>query len=300
MVGSRTIEVSNLDKVFFPDAGITKGDLMDYHERIADLMLPWIVDRPLSLKRYPDGIEGQSFFQKQAADHFPDWIRTAAIARRGRSGEVAHVVADEAATLVYLAQQGAIELHAGLAPVDDLLHPGDVIIDLDPPPGQDPSDVRRATRWTGDLLRELGLEPLVKASGSKGFHVHVLLDGSVEVDDAKAFAQAVAETLVTRHPERLTVEHRVAQRGGRIFVDWLRNGPAQTAIVPYSVRARPGAPVAAPLAWDELSSGVSPRHVTLRNVFRRLGQRPDPWRAADPPRTGLGDANQMLREVREE
>jgi bifunctional non-homologous end joining protein LigD len=278
---SRMIDISNVDKVFFPDAGLTKGDLLDYHVRVAELMLTHLKGRPVAVKRYPDGLDGQGFFQKNAGSHYPGWLRRQDIPKRD-GGSLDHVVVDEPATLVYLADQGTIEFHPWLSLADDLEHPVELILDLDPPDGDDVGPVRAAARHVRDLLDELGVTSRIKTSGSAGFHIHVPLDGSADWEVSSELARSVAEAVCERHPDQLTTSQRKRARTGRVFVDWLRNGYGQTSVAAYGVRARPGAPVATPIDWDELGS-VEPRSYGVRNLFRRLGQRDDPWQ--EPPAT---------------
>lgn len=278
---SRTIDVSSVDRVLFPDAGITKGDLIEYYARIAETLLPHIRGRPIAVKRYPDGLNGQGFFQKNAGSHYPGWIHREQIPKRD-GGSLDHVIADEPATVVYLADQGTIELHPWLSLADDLEHPTEIVLDLDPPDDAEVEVVRTATRYVKALLDELEIGSRVKTSGSAGFHVHLSLDASAGWDAARDLARHLATILSDRHPEELTTRQRKEGREGRVFVDWLRNGYGQTSVAAYSVRARPGAPVATPIEWDELGH-VSPRSYTLTNLFRRLGQRDDPWAAALPP-----------------
>jgi len=278
---SRTIDISRVDKVFFPDAGITKGDLIEYHVRIAEVMLGHLRDRPVAVKRYPDGLDGQGFFQKNAGSHYPDWIRRQRIPKRD-GGSLDHVIVDEPATLVYLADQGTIELHPWLSLADDLEHPVELVLDLDPPDDEDVAAVRQAARQLRDLLEELEVGNRIKTSGSAGFHVHVPLDGSASWDVVADLAKRIATTVSQRHPDTLTTSQRKAGRTGRVFVDWLRNSYGQTSVAAYSVRARPGAPVATPIDWDELGS-TQPRSYDLRNILRRLGQRDDPWQDAPAP-----------------
>jgi bifunctional non-homologous end joining protein LigD len=277
---SRTIDVSSVDKVLFAEAGITKGDLVDYYARIAETMLPHLLDRPVAVKRYPDGLDGGGFFQKNAGSHYPGWLRRQEIPKRD-GGTLDHVVVDEPATLVYLADQGTIEFHPWLSEADDLDHPIEMVFDLDPPDDADVGAVRTAARHLRGLLDELEVSSRIKTSGSAGFHVHVPLDGSAGWDEASGLARRIAEAVAARHPGELTTEQRKAARRGRIFVDWLRNAYGQTSVAAYSVRARPGAPVASPIDWDELGE-VEPRSYGLRNLFRRLGQREDPWSSALP------------------
>lgn len=297
-VDGRSLAISHPEKTYFPDAGITKGDLVDYYRRIAGTMLPHVAGRPVSMQRFPDGIAGQRFFQKDAPDYFPGWIHTEEVAKEG--GTVCHVVIDDAATLVYLANQACITPHVWLSRVVHLDRPDRMILDLDPPEGaagEDLGRLRRSVRWTRDLLEELGLEPFLMTTGSRGFHVVVPLEPAEDFDAVRAFARSAAKVLAARHPDRLTVETRKAKRGDRVFVDYLRNGYAQTGVPPYAVRARPGAPVATPVDWEELS-GLAPRRYTLQNLFRRLARKDDPWAAIDRHRTTLREARERLGKIR--
>ena len=274
-VDGREIELTNTGKVLFPQAGLTKGELIGYYRRIAPTMLPHIAGRPLSFERYPDGIETNGFMQKNASDYFPSWIRRARLAKE--DGEVEHVVADDAATLVYLANQACVTLHVGLARVDRIHHPDRLVIDLDPS-DEDFDKVKRAARAARRLLEATGLVPFVQITGSRGLHVWVPLEPQATFDQVRGFAGDLADRLVAHSPEELTTEQRKAKRGTRVFVDVARNAYGQTAVAPYSVRPRPEAPVATPLAWAELDDpGLGPGRYTITNLFRRLGQKPDPW-----------------------
>lgn len=274
-VGRRTVETSKEDKVLFGDDGITKGDLVDYYRRIAETLLHHARRRPISMERYPDGIDSRRFYQKEAPDYFPDWIETVSVSLKGRGGRQDQVVLSEAATLVYLADQACITPHVWLSRADDLDHPDMMIFDLDPP-GDDFAAVRTAARRVRDVLDELDLPAWLRTTGSRGVHVVVPLDRSSDFDAVRAFAHDVAHLLTRRH-DGLTVEHRKDRRGSRIFVDYLRNAYAQTAVASYAVRALPGAPVAAPLDWDELGD-AGPQSCTISNIHRRLGARDDPWK----------------------
>jgi bifunctional non-homologous end joining protein LigD len=275
-VGSHTLEVSNADKVLFPEDGITKGDVVEYYRRIAPQMLPHLEDRPLALHRFPDGIDREGFFQKTAPDYFPDWIETVELPRE-RGGTVRHVVCNDAATLVYLADQGVLVLHRLLVTAHAPRSPVELIIDLDPASG-DPRAVQRAARVLHRVLDDLGIAGYVKSTGSKGLHAHIPLDGSDSFEIVRGFARDLAQEMVRRAPDELTIEQRKANRKGRLFVDWLRNSYGQHAVAPYSLRALPGAPVAVPLDWDEVTANdFDPRRYRLANVFRRLGHKRDPW-----------------------
>jgi bifunctional non-homologous end joining protein LigD len=277
-VDGRTVELSNTGKVLFRDGGITKGDLVGYYRDVAAAMVPLIAGRPLTLQRFPDGVDRGGFFQQDASDHFPDWVRRVPVPRRGKGGTVEHVVCDHPATLVYLANQATVTFHAWTSRAGDLDRPDLVVFDLDPPAtaGSDHRAVRAATRAVGAALDEIGLVPFVQTSGSKGFHVVASIEPGLDQDTVLGFTRDLAAVVAGRDPKRLTVEVRKAKRGGRVFVDVGRNGYAQTAVAPYSVRARPGATVATPIDWGELGR-VEPRSYTVANVRRRLARKADPW-----------------------
>ncbi len=292
-VGKRDIRITHDDKVLFPDSGITKGELVDYYARVAPHAVKHWKGHPVSMQRYPDGIVGKSFFQKDAPDYFPDWIERCALEKEG--GTVSHAVANEAATLAYLAGQACITGHLGLARCDKPRHPDRMILDLDPS-DDDFAKVRQAAQWTKVLLDELGLTSLLMATGSRGLHVIVPLDRSADFDEVKTFTRAAAHALAAHHPRELTVEMRKNKRGDRVFIDYLRNDYAQTAVGPFSVRARPGAPVATPLAWSEVSSSrLRPDAYTIKTLFRRLAQCGDPWAGAH--RCSLGRAEKRLEKL---
>ena len=276
-VGVHTLDITHPDKVLFPESGLTKGDLIDYYEQIAPVILPHLKDRPVSLQRFPDGIGEQGFFQKETPDYYPDWIETAEVEKLEEGGIQHQVVVSNVATLVYLANQAAITLHAWLSLSGRLDYPDKMIFDLDPP-GEDFKVVRDGARTLREMLQELGLVPFVKTTGSRGLHVVVPLDQSTDFDKVRDFARGVADALGRREPERFTTEVRKEKRAGRLFVDYLRNAYGQTAVAPYSVRAKPGATVATPLEWDELGRGdLDSKRYTIKNIFRRLAQKDDPW-----------------------
>ena len=294
-VGGYEIQSSHSDKVFFPDAGITKGDLVEYYRRIAPSMLPHLRGRPLMMQRFPDGINASGFYQKQAPGYFPAWIDTVSVQVQGRENENM-VVCGHAAGLVYLAEQGCITPHVWLSRRDRLHRPDRLIFDLDPA-GRDFAPVRFAARALRKILTELGLTPFLMTTGSRGLHVVAPLDQSDAFDAVRTFARDLGRLLSARHPDRLTTETRKEKRRGRLFLDYLRNSYAQTTVAPYGVRALPGAPVAAPLDWGELGrGGLTAGSYTIRNIFRRLGQKADPWadinrhaRSLDEPRKRLDD-----------
>jgi bifunctional non-homologous end joining protein LigD len=293
-VGRHVIETSNEDKILFPDPGFTKGDLIDYYASIAPRALPGLRNRPLVLQRFPDGIAAEGFYQKQVAEHFPDWISTVRVDKAdGERQEL--VVCGNQATLVYLANLGCVTLHPWLSRVDRLDHPDQLIIDLDPE-GDDFSAVRAAARACRRILDELELPAFVKTTGSRGLHIVVPLDRQADFDEVRGFARDVVELLAARHPEALTTEQRKRQRKGRVFLDVGRNAYAQTAVAAYAVRPLPGAPVATPIDWDELSR-VEARTFTIESVLRRVAQRDDPWHGMGRRARGLGPARRRLERL---
>jgi bifunctional non-homologous end joining protein LigD len=289
--GRYNVELTNLDKVLFPDSGITKGEIVDYYRRIADRMVPYLDGRPISMQRFPDGIDRNGFYQKEVPDYFPDWIERVTVAKE--DGKVTHVVCRNAATLVYLANQACITPHVWLSRVDKIHHPDRMIFDLDPP-GDDFRAVRRAARAMRALLEELGLVPFAMVTGGRGLHVVVPLDRSADFDTVREFAREAAELLVRRDPQRMTTEPRKNKRKGRLFVDYLRNAYAQTGVPPYAVRPRARAPVAMPVAWDEVEGRkLRSDAYDIRNVFRRLAKAEDPWK-------GMGRRARSIDSARKE
>lgn len=272
----RTVDISSVDKVFFPDAGITKGDLLDHYRSVAGVMLPHLEGRPLTLQRFPDGIEADGFYQKDASDHFPDWVRTVEVEKRSGEGSVRYVVGDDEATLLYLADQGTVTFHVGPARAGALDQPDVLVFDLDPPEGGRLDELRTAVRRVRDLMDDLGLTPFVQTTGSKGFHVIAPIEPGPDFDRVRAVARRLADVLAEREPDRFTTAQRKQKRQGRIYLDVGRNAFGQTYVAPYSVRPRPGAPVATPIDLNEVGR-VEPTSYSVRNISRRLGQKDDPW-----------------------
>ena len=292
-----TVPLTHPDKVLFPADGITKADLARYHADVADWMLPWLRDRPISMVRYPEGLDGQRFFQKNAPSYFPDWIRRVRVGKEG--GEVEHVVCDNPATLVYLANQACIEIHAFLSRVDNLGAPDQMVFDFDPPDGERFAEARRAALWARDLLDgELGLTSFVRTTGGRGLHVHVGLNRRADFEEVREFTHRAAGVLARRHPDAITVEQRKDKRGDRIYADVMRNAYAQTVVASYGVRARPGAPVATPLSWAEVEDdGLQPGQFTMATIRARLDGGTDPWADFAESRHGLGEAGKRLAKL---
>jgi bifunctional non-homologous end joining protein LigD len=276
------VTVTHPDRVVFPDIGLTKGELVEYYRRIAPHAVPHLRGRPLTMQIYPKGADQPGSFVKERRRHFPDWVGSAEVpvsdaTRKHRTDGLVMPVVDTADALVYLANQGMVTPHVWLSRADRPDHPDRMVFDLDP--SDDDFDlIRRTALELRDLLGAHGLVPYVKTTGSRGLHVTVPLDRSATTDEVFAFAGAVAAELVARHPDRLTTAFSKAERGNRLFLDILRNRPSQTEVAAYGVRARPTAPVATPLEWDEVKDRkLTADRWTVRNVFRRLARREDPW-----------------------
>jgi bifunctional non-homologous end joining protein LigD len=288
-VGRHTIALSNRDRVVFPDSGVTKGEIVDHYRRVAARMLPHVRGRPVMMQRFP-GADGTSVYQKAIPAHFPEWVNRVTVPKVG--GTVTHVICDDAATLVYICNQGSITPHVWLSRVDHLERPDRMIIDLDPGSGG-VGDARFAAHMARELFTEAGLVPHLMATGSRGYHIVVPLRAIEGFEEVRSVAFALAEAMARRAPGRLTTEFYKAERGGRLFLDCNRNAWAQTAVPVYAVRPRPGAPVAVPLAWDELDS-TEPDGWTVRTIGERLDGIPDPWRGFGRHARSLAAARRWL------
>jgi bifunctional non-homologous end joining protein LigD len=292
--GRHTVEVHRPDKVLFPARGtadqVTKGDLVDYYRAVAPYALPHLRGRPLMLERHPDGVDGPVFMQKNTPEHYPDWISRVELPKAG--GTVCHTVCDDTATLLHLADQAALTLHRWLSRADRPHHPDRMVFDLDP--GVDDFEtVREAAHLLGDLLDTLRLPSAPMTTGSRGLHMIVPLRRGPDFDEVRHFAHRVAETLAAAHPDRLTTAARKKDRGDRLYLDVQRNAYAQTAVAPYTVRAKPGAPVATPLTRDQLDDpALHARRWTVADAVAQA--RTDPWADLMRRARDLGPARRRL------
>lgn len=291
LVEGHAIKVSNPDKVFFPGEGITKADLIGYYRAVAAAMLPHLAGRPLTLRRYPEGIGHEGFFQKHA-EHLPSWVQTVTLTKSA-GGTAEYVLCEDEATLVYLAAHGTIEIHIRPVTVAAIDHPDRLVVDIDPPDGVPVQVLRTVARLARELFTEVGLTPFLQATGGRGFHVVAPLDRSQDHRFVRDLAGDLAGHLARGAPEALTVEHRIDKRGHRVFLDVNRNGRAQTFVAPYSLRARPGAGVAAPLDWSELGRATPAGH-TIASMPRRLARKVDPWTDIDVHAVPAGEVRERL------
>ncbi|MEP6492082.1 MAG: non-homologous end-joining DNA ligase [bacterium] len=267
--------ITHPEKVMFPDDGITKGELADYYEMIAPVMVPHLRARPVTMERFHRGIGAKGFFQKNVSRGFPAWLERVAVPKK--DGVVNYPLVTDTRGLLWLANQNCITPHVWASRAPDLVHPDLCVFDLDPS-DDEPVVLRNATLLLRDTLRELGCTSWVKTSGSKGFHVVVPLDGKAHCGEAARFAHAVGRLLVERDPDHLTQEFYKADRGGRILVDTGRNEFTATFAAAYAVRPKPGAPVSAPCTWDEVERGDAlPQSFTLRSMKARVDAVGDLW-----------------------
>jgi bifunctional non-homologous end joining protein LigD len=277
-VAGRDVRLTNLRKPFWPELGVTKGDLIQYYADVSDVLLPHIRDRAMVMKRYPHGADGAFFFMKRAPTPRPDWIRTCAIEHE--SGNVIDFpVIDDVPSLLWVINLGCIDLNQWYARCDDVDRPDYVHFDLDPGDGATFAQVGEASLIVHEALVTLGMKPLVKTSGSKGLHVYVpIVRGPVQ-KQVWTFAKALAVELAARHPALMTSEYRVAKRPkGRVLVDYNQNAWGRTLASIYSVRPRPRATVSTPVTWEEVAAGVGIEDFRLDNVRARIEQRGDLWK----------------------
>lgn len=268
---------SNPDKVLYPQDSFRKQDVFDYYRAVSGQLIAHARDKPVTLRRFPDGIGAEGFFQKEASRHFPERIPRASVPQRGGGPPVHHVLVDDEDALLYLADQACLEIHIALSTVEDLERPVLAVLDLDPPEDVGIATLRDVVRTMCERFADEGFAPHLQATGGKGFHIAAPLNGDHGFDEIRSQVRELADRAARDDPQRLTTEQRKNKRGDRIFLDTNRNAYGQTMIAPYSLRARPGAPAATPLDLEELGR-ANPRSYGLSNMARRLAQKSDPWR----------------------
>jgi len=266
---SHEVEITHADKVFWPAEGYTKSDLIGYYETIAPWMLPYLKDRPVMLTRYPDGIEGKSFFQKDAPGYVPQWIRRVRIYSQESEREISYFILESVEALKYIANMGAIPIHIWSSRAPNLGSPDWLLFDIDPK-GSTTIAAVQVAQETATVLRSAGMRPYVKTSGQAGIHVVVGLRPGYTYDQARMFSEAVARVVVARIPDVATVLRTPAARKGKVYIDYLQLGQGKTIAAPFAVRPQPGAPVSAPLKWSELRSDLDPRKFNIKTMPRRM------------------------------
>jgi len=250
-VGGKTLKLSNLDKVLYPEVGFTKGQVIDYYTRIAPVLLPHLKDHPLTLKRYPNGVDDKFFYEKQSPSHRPDWVKTVPIPARGRT--IDFTLANNLPTLVWLANLADLELHTSLSKATEITRPTTLAFDLDPGPPATIVECSQVALWLRGIFDELKLQSFPKTSGSKGMQIYVPLNNpAASYDYTKPFAKALAELLEKQHPKHVVSTQKKELRPKKVLIDWSQNDEHKTTINVYSLRAKSRPTVSTPLAWDEV------------------------------------------------
>lgn len=274
----KRFRLSNLNKIYFPESGYTKRDLLAYYYRIADYILPFLKDRPLVLRRYPDGIQGQVFFQKDVREGLPEWLETVSVPSEDKGKEIHYAIANDRASLLFLTGLGCIDHNPWSSRRDDLEHPDYFFFDLDPAEGTEFSVVIMLARALRETLEDLGLKVFLKTSGATGFHLYVPVERGYTYDQLRTFAEIVARLVTTKMPDLVTYERTVAKRPrGRVLIDVQQNALGRPLAAPYSVRAIPKAPISAPVLPRELRPNLRPDQVNLKTIFPRLKKKGDIW-----------------------
>ena len=262
-IQGQNLKLSNLEKVLYPSAGFTKKDVIDYYARIAPALLPHLHGRALTRKRYPDGVDGEPFFEKNAPMHKPDWVKTAPVWSGRNRRTIHYVLADDMATLIWLANLAALELHPSLALATDIERPTEMVFDLDPGPPANIVQCCQVGLWLRDIFEHLGLKSFPKTSGSKGLQIYVPLNTPTTFDATKLFSHALAQLLEQDHPDLVLSEMKKNLRTGKVFVDWSQNDEHKTTISVYSLRARERPTASTPVTWDEVERTLKKKDAGL-------------------------------------
>lgn len=281
-VGGRKIQLSNLEKVFYPKSGFTKGQVIDYYIRISGVLLAHLKDRTITLKRYPNGVEGTFFYEKRCPSYHPPWLKTQAVWSEGNGEYINFCVFNDLASLVWAANLAVLELHTYLARAKDILKPTMIAFDLDPGPPANVVDCAQVALWLRTHLEKLGLESFPKTSGSKGIQIYVPLNSNVTYDQTKGFAREMAQRLEADHPDRVTSNMRKDLRVGKVFVDWSQNDDHKTTVCVYSLRAREYPTVSTPVDWSEIHDTAKKKAPELlrfeaEDVLKRTEESGDPF-----------------------
>jgi bifunctional non-homologous end joining protein LigD len=279
-IEGRELKLSNLDKVLYPAAGFTKGQVIDYYARIAPVLLPHLKDRPLTMKRYPEGVDGFFFYEKNCPAHRPEWVQTAKVWSGGNNRFMYYCMVQDLATLVWAANLADIELHTSLSLADNIEQPTMIVFDLDPGPPADIVQCCQVGLWVREVFAELGLESFAKTSGSKGLQVYVPLNTPTSYDQTKPFAHELARLLERAHPDLIVSEMKKSLRVNKVFVDWSQNDQHKTTICVYSLRAKQRPTVSTPVTWEEVARCLKKQDANLlvfesSQVLERAGKQGD-------------------------
>ncbi len=272
-------QVTNLDKVFWPSEGYTKGDVINYYDKIAPLILPYLKNRPESLKRHPNGIQGKFFFQKDVGHMPPKWVKTEKIYSESNAKKINYLVCQDKDTLIYMANLGCIEINPWHSRIPKLDNPDWMVLDLDPEKISFDKVVETAQE-IHKILDLAGAASLCKTSGKRGLHIYVPMGGKYNTEQVKNFANLIAILVTKRHPKITSIERRPAKRQGKVYIDYLQNNQGQTLAAPYSLRPVGGATVATPLEWKEVKKGLNPKDYNIKSIFKRLEKKGDLFKSA--------------------
>lgn len=262
-VEGRKLSLSNLDKVLYPATAFTKAQVIDYYRQIAPVLVPHLEGKPLTLKRYPDGVDGEFFFEKACPSHRPDWVEVSPIWSESSNREIKFCLANDLPTLIWLANLATLELHPSLALAEDITCPRSVVFDLDPGAPADIIDCCQVAVWVRELFGALGLKAFPKTSGSKGMQIYVPLNTKVSYDQTKPFARAVAELLEKQHEDLVVSNMKKELRKGKVLVDWSQNDEHKTTVSVYSLRARERPTVSTPVTWEEVEGALEAKDAGL-------------------------------------
>lgn len=262
-VEGKRLNLSNLDKVLYPSAGFTKSQVIDYYARIAPALLPHLSGRPVTMKRYPDGVDGEYFYEKNAPKHRPDWVKTAPIWSRGNRRHINYLLVEDLPTLTWLANLASLEIHPSLAKAEDIDCPTMMVFDLDPGPPANILQCAQVGLWLREIFDHWGLESFPKTSGSKGLQIYIPLNTATSYDVTKPFAHALARLLEHDHPKLVVSDMKKELRKGKVFVDWSQNDEHKTTVSVYSLRARERPTVSTPVTWDEVERALAKKDASL-------------------------------------
>ena len=278
-IEGRQLKLSNLDKVLYPEVGFTKGQVIDYYTRISGALLPHLRRRALTLKRYPNGVDAQFFYEKNCPKHRPDWVGTLPVWSARNKADVNYCLCDGLPGLVWVANQASLELHTSLSQADDYQKPTMVVFDLDPGPPATVVECCQVALWLRSVLDDLGLEAFPKTSGSKGLQIYVPLNTPVTYNETKPFAHAVAKLLEAKYPKMVLSVMTKDLRKGKVFIDWSQNDDSKTTVCVYSLRARPTPTVSSPVTWAEVEAGLGDEGLsfTADEVVKRFERDGDLW-----------------------
>jgi bifunctional non-homologous end joining protein LigD len=280
IVKGKTIPVSNLDKVFYPETGFTKGQVIDYYIRVSPVLLPHLMDRPLTLKRYPDGVNGGFFYEKRCPSYRPEWVQTTTVWSERHDSEINYCLANDLPSIVWAANLGDLELHTFLARKQNVECPTMIVFDLDPGPPANILQCAQVAKWLKDELDALELQSFPKTSGSKGLQIYIPLNSSVTYDDTKPFARSMAERLTRDHPELVVAKMEKRIRSGKVFVDSSQNDSHKTTVCAYSLRAKQQPTVSTPVTWEEVLTALKRRdadslYFLSEEVLKRIEEQGD-------------------------